>query len=246
MKFRIKSWGQVFAASAAITAMTVAIPLGVVGAILMPVPWIFKPPIFAIAGLIPLFITAPISVFALYILKTLHQTLDTLDQLVKFDPLTGLLARAHFLHLAEQQRKAGGYLALVDADQFKRVNDTFGHEAGDEALKHIASTMMQVIGKHGFVGRMGGEEFAIRMPQLSRPQAELLMATLGTRLRGYGVKHGRNYLKPTVSIGGVEDDGQQTLQELLHGADICLYKAKAAGRDRHVFEMLDERRALTA
>ena len=246
MAFRVRTWAQVFAGSAAITAVTVAVPLVVVAVMPLPLPPDILRIIYAIAGLIPFFIAAPISIFALYILKTLHQTVDSLDELVKFDPLTGLLARAHFLHLAEQLRKAGGYLALVDADHFKRVNDTFGHAAGDAALKHIASTMMQVIGKHGFVGRMGGEEFGIRMPHISRAQADLLMATLGTRLRSYGIKHDGNYLKPTVSIGLIGDDGQQTLPQLLRRADICLYKAKSAGRDQHVFEVLDERRSLTA
>jgi len=241
MAIRIRSWKQVFAYSAATTMLAVCVPLAVVDFTLWRMPFIVKLPILAISGLIPLLITIPISIFALYLVKTLHHTMDTLDSVVKYDPMTGLMARVHFINKAEQHRKDGGYLALLDADHFKKLNDTYGHAAGDLALKYLADTMVQVVGVHGFVGRFGGEEFVIRLPKVARAQAELLFSALGTQLRNNGVMFGAHLLKPTLSIGVVYEDGLRPFAAALRDADSCLYQAKHAGRDQFIFEeRLDE------
>ncbi len=246
MAIRIRNWRQVFLFSAAITAVAVLVPLCVVATVMWPAPVAFKIPIMIISGMIPLLITVPISLFSLYLVKSLHQTMDTLDELIKFDPLTGVMARVHFLRQAQEHHKDKGFFALVDADHFKKINDTYGHDVGDIALKHIASTLMQVVGGHGFVGRMGGEEFAIRLLAVSRPQAELLMAAIGTKLRTEGVVHGHNLLKPTVSIGLAAEDGARSIANAMRSADSCLYKAKHKGRDQFVFEETLDEKAQTA
>jgi diguanylate cyclase (GGDEF)-like protein len=96
------------------------------------------------------------------------------------------------------------------------------------------------------VARFGGEEFAIRLPRLSRSQAELLFSNLSTRLRLEGFEYKGQSLNPTLSIGVVAVDGVSPTSELLRRADACLYQAKTEGRDKFVFEALDERQALTA
>jgi diguanylate cyclase (GGDEF)-like protein len=222
--------------SAAITAVAVAVPLLIVGGALWKIPLMAKLPILLISCLIPLFIAAPISVFALYIVKTLHKTLDRLDYLVRFDPLTGLLSRMQFLSYAEENREQGGYLILADADRFKLINDTYGHAAGDEALKHLAAAMQQIFGSHGLVARVGGEEFAIFLPQLDRQRVELLLATLGSKLRTGGFAFKSKQIVPTLSGGVVAIDSQSQLAAFMARADQALYVAKQNGRDQFVFD----------
>ncbi len=247
MGIRVRNWRAIFLFSAAITAVAVAVPVVVVEGALWQVPFWAKLPILSVAALIPFFIAAPISVFALYIVKTLHLTIDRLDQLVRFDPLTGLLSRMQFMVFTEENRVQGGHLILADADKFKVINDTHGHAAGDEALKYLAASMQQVFGAHGLVARVGGEEFAIFLPRMARPQVELLLSALGTKLRSTGFNFRGRQIVPTISAGVVVVDPQSTLSNLMARADEALYAAKSGGRDQFVFdEKLDDKTILAA
>ncbi len=246
MSFRVTTWRHVLAFSGLATALAVAVPLTIVSIALGAVPMFIKFPVLLISGLIPLFITLPISVFALNMLKTMNETVTTLDSLIKFDTLTGLLSRVHFMHLLNERRKAGGYLAIVDADHFKRVNDTFGHEAGDDALKHLATIMTQTVGGAGIVGRMGGEEFVIYLPAVQHQQAQLIAASLGTALRNHRLNYRGHQIQITVSIGIVKDRAEADIASTLRRADMCLYKAKRNGRDRFEFEEVLDGGAVSA
>ena len=246
MKLLVKTWKSASLISALITALATTVPVLVVGVALWGIPMSQKWGALVVAGAIPILITFPISIFAMYVLKTLHEALDRLDKMVKFDSLTGLMLRGPFLDEARIHRKQLGFLALLDADHFKKINDTHGHEAGDRALRHIATVLTEVIGRNGFVARFGGEEFAIRLPRLGRGQVELLFSNLSSRLRLEGFEYKGHSLNPTLSIGVVAVDGVSPTSELLRRADACLYQAKTEGRDKYVFEKLDERQALTA
>lgn len=246
MRLRVKSWRHAVVISSLITALAVLVPITVVGIALWQFPLHVKWPALAISGAIPLFITFPIAIFSLSVLKSLDEALEQLDCLVKFDPLTGLMARTPFLSELKRQRGAGGYLVFLDADYFKLINDTHGHLAGDEALRYMASGMTEIVGSHGTVARLGGEEFAVWLPQLTRNQAELLLSALGTKFRNEGFDYRGVSIRPTMSMGVVAVGGERSISELLRAADVCLYRAKTAGRDRFVFEGLDERQRLTA
>ncbi len=247
MSFGVTTWRDVLAFSGLATALAVAVPLTIVSIALGAVPMFIKFPVLLISGLIPLFITLPISLFALNMLKTMNDTVTALDSLIKFDTLTGLLSRVHFMHLLNERRKVGGYLAIVDADHFKRVNDTFGHEAGDDALRHLAAMMTQTVGGAGIVGRLGGEEFAIYLPTVNNQQAMLIAASLGTALRNQSFNYRGHQIRITVSIGIVKDRPNADVATTLRRADMCLYKAKRDGRDRFEFEdVLDEEAVFAA
>lgn len=246
MHLQVTKWRHVLAYSALITALVVAVPLTIVSISLGALPMIFKFPILVISGLIPLFITFPISVFALHMFKKVNATVTTLDSLVKFDTLTGLLSRVHFLYTFGERRKKGGYLAIVDADHFKRVNDTFGHEAGDDALKYLATTMTQTVGNAGIVGRLGGEEFAIYLPGVQREQAQLIAAALGSALRNQTFQYREHIIPITVSIGLVNDEPSYDVTTTLRRGDMLLYEAKRNGRDRYEIEELLDARAVSA
>lgn len=247
MRIRVTTWRHVFAYSSVITALVVAVPLTIVSIALGTVPYIPKLPVLIVSGLIPFFVTLPLSIFALHMFRLINQTVLTLDNLVKFDPLTGVLSRARFLQLVEQNRRTGNYLTILDADFFKKINDTHGHEAGDMALKHISVHLTQAVGNHGFVGRMGGEEFAIYLQNVSLEQAQLVLALLGTSLRVQAFNYNGIDIPVTLSAGLVADTETDELASILRRADRCLYRAKQNGRDRFEIEdKLDEKAEVAA
>jgi len=240
MVVRITNWYQVIAYTVAMTVLVTLISIGVVAVVYRNSTIEEILPTYELATFIPFLISIPASLFSFYVLMTLHETVMRVDELMKYDALTGLLARSRFLHIAEETRHDGGFLIIADADRFKSINDTYGHGVGDAALKHIASTMMQVLGPYGAISRIGGEEFALRLPKLSRKQLELLLHTLGTKLRNEGFKVESHYLMLTLSLGVVQVDSSLPIATLLRTADRALYLAKERGRDQFVFaEELD-------
>lgn len=246
MQLRVRTWRHILIYSTLITTLAVTVPLVSVSIALWQVPLHFKLPILGIAGSIPLFIAFPVSVFALYILKLVYQTVDALDAYVKFDHLTGLLTRGYFLSSVEMQRTKGGFFLLFDADRFKSINDTYGHDQGDEVLKYLARTILQATGTLGICGRLGGEEFAVYLPAASREQAQLLASGIGTTLRCQSIDLSGTPVTVTVSVGIAEDRPGDALAQVMKRADLCLYAAKHGGRDRFVFDLPEDERAIAA
>ncbi len=177
----------------------------------------------------------------------LHQQLRAAAQ---SDPKTGLLNAVAWQREAEQRirraRRAGGAAAilLVDIDHFKRVNDTYGHLAGDELLSATASTLGQHVRACDVLGRFGGEEFVAVLPGAGQQEACHIAERLRGRVRDIavaarGAVSPRDTVSPretvtvTVSIGvaALGVDGGD-LFELLAAADAALYRAKKSGRDR--------------
>ena len=147
-------------------------------------------------------------------------------RLADTDPLTGLLNRRAFLAQAigrpgEQQ------LLIADIDHFKRVNETLGHDGGDEVLRLFARTLRHAAPAGTLVARMGGEEFAILSSVDARIEPEQLLARLRATRMPFD-------LKVTASIGGCTGPltGEIDWKTLYRGADIALFEAKSAGRDR--------------
>ncbi len=156
------------------------------------------------------------------------------------DALTGLFNRGHFNELATQEiERARRFaepltVALLDLDFFKRINDTFGHDAGDIALVQFASTCLECARKVDLVGRLGGEEFAILMPRANKGPAFEILQRL--RLKVMETRMFTATGEPfacTVSIGQASlRPDTRDLNELLRNADAALYKAKREGRNR--------------
>ena len=168
--------------------------------------------------------------------------LEELRHLATVDGLTGLFNRRHFLELCERElQRARRYrldvaLLMLDADLFKTINDTYGHDVGDEVLQVIARLCQHQMRDADIVGRLGGEEFAILLPQTGLPDA----LGVAERLRKVIAQttlplfDGR-MLRFTVSIGVGAGAAQTiTLQELLKIADRALYTAKRRGRNQVV------------
>ncbi|WP_445191560.1 diguanylate cyclase [Sphingomonas sp. Tas61C01] len=146
------------------------------------------------------------------------------------DPLTGLLNRRAFVALLDRQGGVEGCLAIFDIDHFKRVNDRWGHAAGDQVLRSFAEVARRTVRGADHVGRLGGEEFAILLPGASMEQAEIVCERLRRALAETVTIHEQAAIQVTVSGGVAPLIGSPT--RVLEEADAALYRAKFGGRDR--------------
>lgn len=156
------------------------------------------------------------------------------------DALTGLINRGHFNEMAAQElERARRFaeplsVALLDLDHFKRVNDTYGHEAGDTTLAHFARICQEFARKIDIVARLGGEEFVMVLPRANKEPAFEILQRLRLRLMESRITSASGTtFGVTVSIGlAALRPHTSDLRELLRNADAALYKAKREGRNR--------------
>ena len=162
---------------------------------------------------------------------------EELRRLLTEDHLTGVMNRHFFLERAERelslQVRHGGRccIAMVDADHFKAVNDTYGHAAGDAALRAVADVLQTEAHEGDLVGRLGGEEFAVMMPATTLELAEQVAERMRAGVAALQLEHEGQPILLTVSIG-IAEGGTADLKQLLINADAALYDAKHLGRNR--------------
>lgn len=163
-----------------------------------------------------------------------------LERQARIDMLTGLNNRRHFFELAEQQlaraRRHGRPLSLLmmDLDNFKAVNDTYGHHVGDTALQKLSEVSVYTLRAIDILGRLGGEEFAALLPETTGEQALELAERLRLAVENAVMKLENGALFHfTVSIGVSSFESMDArIDIMLKRADAALYKAKNAGRNR--------------
>ena len=186
-----------------------------------------------------------VAVFALPFVTLLQRSLRH-DQLVhasRIDGKTGLLnAGTWEREAATQVARAARTrtplaVALVDIDHFKTVNDTYGHLVGDRALKEIGDAFKLLLRDYDLVGRFGGEEFVLLLPQTREHDAYRIAERIRTYIAGAPIRAaaepGADPVRVTVSIGvAALDSYRRDLTELLAAADGALYRAKQAGRNQ--------------
>jgi diguanylate cyclase (GGDEF)-like protein len=162
---------------------------------------------------------------------------QAMEQLATIDGMTGIYNRRHFLSLADREwERARRYrrslsLLMIDIDYFKAINDRFGHEVGDRAIVHVANLAGGCKRTSDVLARIGGEEFALLLPETEIAQAE----ALAERLRGEVAKCPLAEVShsATVSIGvATADEEMQGISDLMKKADQALYAAKRNGRNR--------------
>ena len=157
-----------------------------------------------------------------------EQLLETMEQLAQTDGLTGALNRATWpLRLADElarSARSGAPVSvlMMDIDRFKAINDTDGHAAGDRTLKACASGWLGALRTVDTLGRVGGDEFAVLLPDCDVGAARVVAERIRSATPD-GV---------TCSMGFARWDGDETAEQLLHRADEALYRAKQEGRDR--------------
>jgi diguanylate cyclase (GGDEF)-like protein len=166
------------------------------------------------------------------------QAADELRRLAITDELTGLFNRRHFLHVIERElgrfERYGRPLSLVmlDIDHFKRVNDQFGHAAGDVVLKSIAQSCRKALRGTDAIARIGGEEFAVVTCETPLAEAAAVAERIRQDIAAVPIPYDAQHLTITVSLGVAEAGPQrQTINDILEAADRALYEGKTRGRN---------------
>jgi diguanylate cyclase (GGDEF)-like protein len=172
-----------------------------------------------------------------------------LRQIASRDHLTGALSRRSWTERAKaEMARAHRYgrplsLAMLDIDLFKKINDSYGHSAGDVVIKHIACLCMSMVRQSDLFGRFGGEEFVLMMPETGAIEARMVAERIRTTFGSAPTNLGEP-VTCTISVGLTElaapDD---TLDTLIDHADEALYEAKDAGRNRTVLAQRNRRMA---
>ena len=171
-----------------------------------------------------------------------RRTEQEISRLARFDSLTGLPNRAMMRQTLDEalrnaaRRQKGCTLFLIDLDRFKNVNDTLGHPIGDALLRQVAERLKSVMGEHGQVGRLGGDEFKAVLPgTVDIGLIESLARTLIEQVsRPYSIEGHRVTIGASVGVS-IGDPGRSCADSLIRNADLALYAAKAAGRGKHCF-----------
>lgn len=167
----------------------------------------------------------------------------TLERLATQDSLTGVANRRHFLEIGSRiMEQAKRYqrpvsVVMIDVDHFKEMNDTFGHKTGDKVLIHITRCMQAVLRKVDILGRYGGDEFVILLPETTQEGARRLIERLRHSLSQQPITAGGVSIPITLSIGLASNVNVSdlSLDELLQRADRALYDSKMNGRDQVAF-----------
>ncbi len=159
------------------------------------------------------------------------------EKLASTDMLTGINNRRAFTTLSDIQvdyckRHENPVTAIIlDVDHFKKINDKYGHAAGDAALKHLSEILQNLTRSSDVIGRIGGEEFAILLTNTAMDEAKVVAEKLRNWIADHPVHLTEDYFSMTVSIGVASNDSYN-LEQLLNIADKAMYKAKEAGRNQ--------------
>lgn len=182
----------------------------------------FKPGYFPTFILIPGFITIALAFIRMSFALQEANSAGTERALARTDELTGLANRRNFLLKLNECKS--GFVFLLDLDGFKNVNDSLGHEAGDQLLKQVATRFSRALPVSTELARLGGDEFGV-IAQVNKTEAIELAQALRATL-SYPISLSVEQIKIDVSIGVAEFTGELTSSELLHRADLMMYEAK--------------------
>lgn len=170
-----------------------------------------------------------------------HRDEET-ERLARFDSLTGLSNRHRMAHLIDatltafKAARRNCAVMMIDLDRFKHVNDTLGHAAGDELLKQVAARLERAIDRECEIGRLGGDEFQIMLPDLDDRGVlgDLAAKVIAMLRQPYSLEEGRCVIGASVGIAIAPHDGV-TREEIVRSADLALYAAKNGGRAQYRF-----------
>ncbi len=164
---------------------------------------------------------------------------SSLSLLASTDYLTGIMNRRMFNEISEhyfqtaQKNELYLTLLLLDLDHFKKVNDTYGHQAGDQILKRFVKTLEGILNKSDIFARIGGEEFAILLSQTNSDEAYLLAERIRKEIENVFITYDGQDIFVTTSIGISESKQSDTeFENIFSRADMALYQAKNLGRNR--------------
>ena len=189
---------------------------------------------------IPLIVAPPFFYFLLSKLRELSIAHHELMNVASTDALTACLNRRAFATLVEaylervegQRKDPTGALLMLDLDHFKVVNDRFGHDRGDEALKLVADTIRSNVRDIDLVARLGGEEFGVFLPGVDPSRTQIVADRIRAAVDASPFMPDGQSHRLTISVGGTTFDRRASFADLYRYADRRLYAAKRAGRNR--------------
>lgn len=163
--------------------------------------------------------------------------ISKVEHRISYDPLLHIYNRDFCSKIICEQSKINSTppfgVAMVDIDHFKKINDTYGHQAGDLVLYHIAQAVQHIVNPLGVACRYGGEELAVFFPQKTTKEIVPIMEKIRTEIESMETSHRKKKIKVTVSAGiSHRDDMAQSVMDVIHAADKALYKAKEGGRNQ--------------
>ena len=166
-------------------------------------------------------------------------SIAVLEHAARVDPLTNLFNRRHIMALFEEESAQSTYygttlsVLLLDIDRFKAINDTFGHHTGDQVLRQISALLARTV-EGSLVGRYGGEEFLVLLPNTSQAEAACFAEHVRAAVETESISLEDNpSISVTISIGVAASSGlNESPDELIALADTALYAAKASGRNQ--------------
>ena len=184
------------------------------------------------AMFLPAVIGGPMTLLHLFRVSQLRLANQKLQVLASTDWLTSCLNRRAFTTQVNGQLQTAGAFLVIDADHFKIINDRYGHDRGDEALRIMAATIKASVRDNDIVGRMGGEEFGVFLQDANLDTACLVAERIRTAIQAVHFAPDGQPLRLSVSVGGAFFDGEISFTELFRIADQRLYRVKQAGRNR--------------
>jgi len=196
--------------------------------------------------LLPAGLAAPLFYLLLHKMRLLAIAHQEISIIAATDSLTAVLNRGAFKMLVDaylqqatqQKEQSTGAFLMIDADHFKSINDRFGHQMGDDALKIIAQAIKTSLRQGDIVGRIGGEEFGVFLPKAGHDQAFIVAERIRQQISAAEFPPEESTNELSVSVGGATFNTRTDYADLFRRADKCLYSAKSGGRNMVVLEPL--------
>ncbi len=184
---------------------------------------------------------APVNLAWIYDYTERRNMEEALRDMASRDPLTGIYNRRSFMELARQQlARAHRFheplaVFVLDVDHFKKINDTYGHATGDDALRMVAGGCQAILREYDVLGRLGGEEFVVVLPGATADETRVVAERVRRNLARMAIPAPGTSFHLTTSIGIAGLEGaSDSLEKAIHRADLALYRAKREGRNRVV------------
>lgn len=233
VSMKIRNWTHVIGWTFGWTTLLVALAI--------PLTKAFEPEeqltdIAVQSGLIGYMLCLPVFGFICYQSLVLNRTRDALADLVNRDRLTNVATRDYFYARLADNPDGYGVSLMVDIDYFKKINDTYGHLAGDVVIARVAQLIDACIRPQDIICRFGGEEFVVFLSQASQAEGQDAAERIRTAVAQNEIVYADDLLSVTVSVGGSLVDAARDIDPAIRRADMALYEAKRGGRNRVVWE----------
>ena len=175
-------------------------------------------------------------VFTTYSATRTNKALRTVQLTVNTDPLTNILNRRGLNTNLKSYQHSQGFYFVIDIDDFKPINDLYGHDTGDEVIQYIAATLQQGVRDEDLVSRFGGEEFIVFLPSVQKERALIVAERLVKAVAAKDFVSSKGIsIQVTISLGGVEKTKQeQDFNSTFSSADKQLYLAKESGKNKAI------------